>query len=318
MASHSFTFDGVERAVNLILRAQAASPGALSLSDLAAEWEISARTARRIVERAVEATAENPGGRLHLEGRGRKAQVAWVPRGGGPRGRRADIPTLLAALGPWRSAGMEDVAEVLRRILGQVAADAGTALDVPDLLERGFYYQPYMPRQVRDEAVVSEVLSAILYRRGLEVASYHGRGRPPEPLVLLPWTLVHAMDGLYVLGIREGDRISEPRIWALHRMEGARWRPDLYVALPQGYHPRKYLGHGYGPFLGKAGRTELRVPAEEAGWVLESPLPSQVGEPQVLPDGSFLVILGMASHPGLELWARGNGVEIRRRRGSRG
>jgi hypothetical protein len=309
VAGHGFTFDGVDRGVTLLLRAQAASPAPLRLADLAAEWEVSPRTVRRVVQRAVDAAAEASTGALRLEGRGQGARVWWAPKGGAARGRRADIPSLLAAIGPWQGDGMTDVADVLRRLLGQAIAEAGGGAALAGGLERRVYHQPSMPRRMRDPDALDQVLTALLHQHGLAVDRYHHPRRAPAPLVLLPWTLVRAGDGLYVVGARP-ERSPRPRIWALHRMEGVARRRDLHAAPPADWDPEPALGHGYGPYLGSPGRTVVQVPAGEAPWVLESPLPAQVGPPEALPDGSYRVVLGVAPHPGLRMWARAHGVAI--------
>jgi len=275
---------------------------------------VSWRTVRRIAALAVEvAESVSLEGTLCREGRGQGARLAWVRRAG-TRGRASDAAALLAALGPWRAMGVPDVGDVLERLFDAAASGlAGErAATLHDLADRGFYYQPYMPRKPRDPDAADQVLSALLWRGGLHVDRYHAMERPPVTEEIDPWTLVHALDGLYVLGPRAGD--AEPRLWALHRMEGARWVRERHVRLPDGYHPQDLVGHGYGPFIAAPGGCALRVPAEEAPWVLESPLPGQEGEPEPLRGGAFRVRLAVAPHPGLHLWARAMGVEVEEER----
>ena len=312
MPSHSHTLDGVRRATELLLRVQTVSPAPVDLHPLADEWGVSWQTVRRLVA-AVEQQAEayTHLGRLVQSGRGKTARLAWVPRTRrSGRARSSQLGALLAAIGPWRAAGAEGVAGVLKQLLQAAVADAGPGRAdlVRDLLSRGFYHQAHMPRTMRDPEALDEVLSALFWRRGLWLERYRSPRRQHAELLLEPWTLVHALDGLYVLGPQSGD--TKPWLWALHRMEGVRWRRDHHVEVPSGYHPQDLLGHGYGPFVGKRGRTVLRVPADQAPWVLESPLPCQEGEPELLEDGSFRVRLSIAHNLGLEIWARGMGVDI--------
>jgi hypothetical protein len=315
MPTHPHSFDSARRATELLLRVQAASPAPIDLQPLAGEWGVSWQTVRRVVT-TVEQQAEpfHQLGRLVRSGRGRTARLAWVPRGrrGGGRAHSAQLGALLAAIGPWRAAGAEGVASVLQQLLQAAVADAGASRAdlVADLLRRGFYHQPHMPRAMRDPEALDEVLSSLFWRRGLWIERYRSPRREHHDLVIEPWTLVHALDGLYVLGPIAKEQA--PWMWALHRMEGVRWYREQHVEVPADYQPQDLLGHGYGPFLGERGETTLRVPAGQAPWVLESPLPCQVGEPEPLPEGGYRVRLSIAWNYGLEMWARGMGVEIER------
>jgi hypothetical protein len=313
LTAHPHHFETARRATELLLRVQAASPAPVDLQPLAGEWGVSWQTVRRIVT-TVEQQAEDfhQLGRLVRSGRGKTARLAWVPRAcrSGRRARSTQLGALLAAIGPWRAAGAEGVASVLQQLLQAAVADSGEgrAGVVADLLRRGFYHQPHMPRAMRDPEALDEVLSSLFWRRGLWIERYHSPRREHHQVVIEPWTLVHALDGLYVLGPLAGE--AKPWMWALHRMEGVRWQREHHVEVPADYRPEDLLGHGYGPFLGEKGETLLRVPAEHAPWVLESPLPCQQGEPEPLHDGGFRVRLGIARNYGLEMWARGMGVEI--------
>jgi hypothetical protein len=315
MPTHPHSFDSARRATELLLRVQAASPTPMDLQPLANEWGVSWQTVRRVVT-AVEQQAEafHQLGRLVRSGRGKTARLAWVPRArrGGGRARSAQLGALLAAIGPWRAAGAEGVASVLQQLLQAAVADAGPGRAdlVADLLRRGFYHQPHMPRAMRDPEALDEVLSSLFWRRGLWIERYSSPRREHHDLVIEPWTLVHALDGLYVLG--PVAKKQAPWMWALHRMEGVRWHREHHVEIPADYQPQDLLGHGYGPFLGEPGETSLRVPAGQAPWVLESPLPCQVGEPEPLLGGAYRVRLSIARNYGLEMWARGMGVEIER------
>ena len=313
MTTHPASFDSARRATDLLLRVQLASPAPIDLRPLADEWGVSWQTVRRLVATVEQQASDyHRVGRLVRTGRGSSARLAWVPRArrGGRRARSAQLGALLAAIGPWRAAGAEGVADVLKQLLQAAVADAGAsrASVVADLLKRGFYHQPHMPRAMRDPEALDEVLSSLFWRRGLWIECYRSPRREHRRVVIEPWTLVHALDGLYVLGPVAGE--DTPWLWALHRMEGVRWHREHLVEVPADYQPEDLLGHGYGPFLGKRGETILRVPAHAAPWVLESPLPCQQGEPEPLSDGGFRVRLGIAWNYGLELWARGMGVEI--------
>ncbi len=301
------TFASARHAVDLLLRLAEARPMPVSLWPLAEEWGVHWRSVRRIARVLVEEFAQHPGaGRLEPIGAGQRAALLWRAPARS-QGSRVDAAALLAALGPWHAIGAADVGRVLERHLEGVARDI-EGERYHDLTRRAFYYQPYLPREHRDPDALNEVLTALFYRRRLAVERYHGPRRKHEAIELEPWTLVHALDGLYVLGPLAGR--PEPRMWALHRMEGVTAIRHSRVEVPDDYDPKDLLGHGYGPFVGRPGRVRLRVPAEEAPYVLESPLPHQVGEPVELPDGSFEVVLNVGLHRGLELWARGMGVEV--------
>lgn len=313
MPSHSYSFDGARRGAELLLRVQTAAPRAVRLHDLVEEWGVSWQTVRRLVAVVQAVAAEQPGaGRLERTGRGEGARLAWIPAAETParRANRVHTVALAAALGPWRAAGVEDVADVLRRQLDHLVAEAPAARArvVRDILARGFYYQPYMPRLLRDPEAVSEVLTALFQRCAVAVERYHSPTAEAAGVCIEPWTLVHALDGLYVLGVR--PQTTEPRIWALHRMEGVSRLPEQRVTLPDSYRPEEFLGHGYGPFIGRPGEVRVHVPAEEAPYVLESPLPCQIGETEWAADGSAVVTLATATQPGLRIWARGMGVTV--------
>ncbi len=319
MPAHTFTQDGPRRALDLLLRVQGAGPRGLQLRPLAEEWGISWQSVRRLValvERAANepTTAPSKGGasgRVERAGRGATARLVWVPAAEAPkRGRQTEMVALAASLGPWRALGIDDVAAVLQRQLTGALADvpASRAALMHDLLDRGFYYQPYMPRQMRDPDAVNAVLTALFYRCGLTVGRYHSPRREAEAVRIDPWTLVQALDGMYVLGPRSGA--SKPAMWALHRMEDVDWQADAPVRLPVGYRPETLVGHGYGPFIGEQGEVVICVPASEVPWVLESPLQGQIGEPEPLEDGAFRVRLGVKHHLGIDLWARGCGVTV--------
>lgn len=320
MPPHSFTQDGPRRAVELLLRAQAAGPQGLEVYPLAAEWGVSWQTVRRLITVAEGAAASIAApralrgavrGKLERRGEGKQTRLVWIPvESGERRGRHTEMVALAASLGPWRALGIEDVASVLERQLRGALAEvpAERAVLVRDLLDRGFYYQPWMPRQMRDPDAVDAVLSALFYRCALRMRRYHSPRAVREPLNLDPWTLVQALDGLYVLGPETGT--SQPLMWALHRMEEVEWLKDTPVVLPRSYRPADLVGHGYGPFIGSPGEVTIRVPASQAPWVLESPLQGQIGEPEPLPNGDLRVRLGVGHHLGIDLWARGMGVEV--------
>lgn len=310
MASNRYTHDSARRACDLLLRVVAASPRPVSIRALATEWDVSWQTVRRLARVAHEAAGMNAeAGRLLQSGRGAHTTLTWVPTTSA-RGRAAQTAALAAAIGPWRALGMHDVSAVLQPFLqGAVADTLGERTAVlADILERGFYYQPWMPRQMRDPDALDEVLSALFYRSALRLEHYRSPSREHEQVTLEPWTLVHALDGLYVLGPIQGE--DEPRLWALHRMRGAVRCRDSSVSVPRDYRPEVLLGHGYGPFLAQPGQCTILVPADEVPYVLESPLPRQRGEPERLPDGSARVHLDVAPHMGLRVWARAVGAEV--------
>ena len=310
MPSNRYTFDSARRGCDLILRVVAASPRPYLLHDLVGEWGVSWQTIRRVAVVATEAAGLNPqAGRLVRAGRGKGASLAWIPAHGGG-GTLAQTTALAAALGPWRALGVDDVSSVLEQHLGGALASAGgqRSAELSDLLRRGFYYQPWMPRKMRDPEAFDEILSALFYGVAVFLEDYISPSREHRNVTFEPWTLVHALDGLYVLGPVVGE--PEPRLWAVHRMLGARRCRGVPVKIPRNYRPESLLGHGYGPFLATPGATTLRVGAGDVAYVLESPLPGQVGEPEYLPDGSARVRLAVAPHLGVRFWARAVGAEI--------
>ena len=313
MTAHAHTFDSARRVAELLVRVQERAPKPFALQPLVEEWGVSWQSVRRAASVLEDVVGANPGaGRLMREGRGAAAALRWVPSGEPTRARvnRTQIMGLATALGPWEAAGVGDVADVLRELLRAASSgERGARAEVVrDLMSRGFYYQPWMPRRLRDPDVVDTVLTALFFQEAIQIEAYHAPAGVRGPVTVEPWTLLHAMDGLYVVGRIRTERA--PMIWALHRMSGVTRVRGVQVVVPDGYDPRDLLGHGYGPFLAKPGRVQVRVPTAEAPWVLESPLPRQEGEPEWLPDGSALVTLGVGMHPGLRLWARAMGVEV--------
>jgi hypothetical protein len=313
MPTHRHTFDSAHRALELLLTAQQASPRPVVLQDLAEPWDTSWQTVRRVV-RVVEQQVERfPAlGRVMRTGQGSHATLTWLPRAGrGSRSARSShLAPLLAALEGWRIPGSEGVTDVLQHLISSAMDDAGASKRARhiELARRGFYHQPSSLRPMRDPAALDNVLSALVHQRGLHIGRYRSPRSEHLDLLLEPWTLVRSLDGLYLLAPVAGS--NEPRMWTLHRMESTRWVRQHLVEIPEDYKPEDYLSHGYGPFLRRPGTVTLRVPGEEAPWVLEAPLPHQLGEPEPQDDGSLHVRLDIGWTFGLELWARGMGVEI--------
>lgn len=304
---------GVRRAVDVLLRAQSAGPGGVSMAGLAAEWGVHERTVRRLAAAAIDAAERHTDiGQLLRIGRGRAARLVWTPARPPRDVHASEAMALLAALGPWSALGHDDITNTLERLLASASRStrATRRRHLERLARTGLWYQPFGRRPHRDPDALDQVLSALLYGRELRVGRYSSPEEPARSLVLQPWTLVHAYDGLYVLGpeVDEGGG-TEPRMWALHRMEEVRFLRDRGITVPGDYDPSGYLGHGYGPFLGEAGTTELFVPDAEAPYVLEYQLPSQVGEPQPV-EGGWRVVLGTGVNWGIRLWARWMGVEV--------
>ncbi len=314
MPTHRYTLENARRIAELIFRAQELAPRPLQLYPLAEEWDISWRSVRRVVNLALEVSNEHDGeGVLKRAGRGQTSELTWVRRTSirRERGRNPEIVALLAALGPWKAMEVPDVSDVLDRLLEDAKRSVPheRVRRIEDLARRGFYYQPFLQRKMRDPDTVDEVLSALFWRSALRVDRYCSPRGEREDVVLDPWTLAHVHDGLYLIAPRRSNP-DKPRLWALHRMEGVRWVRNERVDLPRDYHPEQYLGHGYGPFFGTGGEVTLRVPPEEAPYVLESPLPHQLGDMERAKEGHLLVRVGVGWNFGIELFARAMGVEI--------
>jgi hypothetical protein len=313
------------RAVDVLLRAQAAGSAGVSLRSLAHEWDVHERTVRRLASAAIEAAERHrAAGRLERSGRGRTARLIWIPRNPFGDVHATEAVALLAALGPWRSLGYDDVASTLERLVAVAGKGARAHMrrNLDRLARTGVWYQPFGRRPHRDPEVLDQVLSALLHSVVLTVAHYASPSEAGRPLELEIFTLVHAYDGLYVLGRerrddsscssgrRSGpDRSSALHLWALHRMEDVAFDRTRRVTVPADFDPSIHLGHGYGPFIADSGETELFVPDAEAPYVLEYELPSQLGEPAQV-KGGWRVRVATPPHPGVWLWARWMGVEI--------
>jgi hypothetical protein len=313
MPTHRHTFDSAHRAVELLLSAQLASPHPLEIQRYSDLWGVSRQTVRRIARVVEQQVAKLPSvGRVERRGQGLRATLTWLPRRGrGTKAARSShLAPLLAALEGWRIPGSEGVTDVLEHLVASALEESGTAQrsHIARLVRRGFYHQPSTHRPMRDPEALDNVLSALYRQRGLRIGKYRSPRSERLDLLLEPWTLVRSLDGLYLLAPRAGS--TEPRMWALHRMEATCFERHHVVEVPTDYKPEDYLSHGYGPFLRQPGSVTLRVPAHEAPWVLEAPLPHQLGEPEPQADGSVLVKLDIGWTFGLELWARGMGVEI--------
>lgn len=305
--------NGSRRAVDLLLRAQAAGPAGVSIRALASEWNVHERTVRRLAQDTIDAAARfEAQGTLRKQGRGRLARLVWEPADTIRDVRSTEAMALLAALGPWRALGHDDISETLERLLGEAGKTARTTQrrHLEQLARTGFWYQPFGRRPHRDPEALDQVLSALLYGCVLQVGRYRSPEERERSLDIEPWTLVHAYDGLYVLGPEVGaDEDHEPLMWALHRMEDTRFIRGQRFTVPGDFDPATYLGHGYGPFIGEPGRTELFVPEREARYVLEYELPSQIGEAERV-EGGWRVVLGTRVNWGVRLWARWMGVGI--------
>jgi predicted DNA-binding transcriptional regulator YafY len=309
------------RTAELILWVQRAGPRGVPAWKLAEAWGLHERSVRRllgVLEAASAGAAEagGAGGRLRKLGRGREARAVWEPAPDADPPRWTETASLLLALGPWEAIGATDVVQTLGRLLEQVEDELPVARRrrLEDLRRRGFWYQPYGRRPPRDPGALDAVLSALLHGTELHVRAYHRPSGEPSEERLLPWTLVHALDGLYVLGPRAAAP-EEPRMWAMHRMEGAGFVRGTSAERPKHYEPAELLGHGFGPFVATPGRVELLVPEGEAPYVLEYDLPCQAG-PATRVKGGWKVELATGMQPGLRIWARGMGCLVREGHGA--
>lgn len=303
--------ESVRRSVDVLIRAQVAGPGGILLHALAAEWGVHERTVRRLATAAVEASARHTAaGQLSRVGRGRTARLVWIPALPSRDVHATEALALLAAAGPWRALGHDDIADTLDRLLAAAGRDARAVRrrDLDRLARTGFWYQPFGRRPHRDPDALDQALSSLLYGAVLHVGRYRSPEELARSLDLECWTLVHAYDGLYVLGPEIGSDRG-PQMWAVHRMTDTRLDRSRRFSVPRDHDPATYLGHGYGPFLGEHGETELFVPDTEADYVMEYELPSQVGEAQRV-DGGWRVTVGTGVTWGMRLWCRWMGVEI--------
>jgi len=297
--------------VDVLLRAQETGPGGILLHALASEWDVHERTVRRLAAAAVEASERHTSaGRLARVGRGRTARLVWTPALPSRDVHATEALALLAATGPWRSLGHDDIADTLDRLLAAASRDARAVRrrDLDRLARTGFWYQPFGRRPHLDPDALDQVLSALLYSAVLHVGRYSSPEEPARSLDLEVHSVVHAYDGIYVLGPEIGSDRG-PQMWAVHRMTDTRFDRSRRYTVPPDHDPATYLGHGYGPFLGTEGETELFVPDDEADYVMEYELPSQIGAPRRV-DGGWEVTLDTGVTWGMRLWCRWMGVEI--------
>ena len=332
-----------ERTAALLLRAQAAGSDGVDLGDVRTEWGVSPVTMRRVVRQLLRVAerlkVEHLGTltRGHVTddprraGRPGRASLIWTPGRVGVRRqvREATVEARQAAplrppsiaqafMGaiarrPFEIAckrGDEEGPRLFDGVFGELA-DGLTAQDaerLTKLLRQGLWYQPALRRPGLLEAEVDEVFSAVLYRNPLEVHGYASpsSGDPPHSLQIEPWTLVQSFDGLYVHGVERDRRGTGP--WAIHRMNGVRRIRGEHFEVPDDYDPADHFGHGFGPFIGKAGQTRLFVPDKEWRFVQEVEFPREVGRRQVA--GGWEIDLDTGFTFGLHRWCLWQGVRI--------
>ncbi len=335
----------IERAADLLLRAQlAALPGdgqGVLLEEVRGEWnreaepgeEVSKSTLRRVVRHLIKVAGREGFERLGALSRphvpaepGRAGRPAW-PRllwtPARPLIRRVKVQTRgpeienvvlsQAFMGEVASAPFERAAEgVFTNVFGPLANSLGPgdAARLEELRTRGFWYQPAVHRRL-DPDVVNECITAVLHRNQLQIDEYRSPNREgnARAYTFEPWTLVQSYDGLYVLGQPAGSPTkTRGRLLAVHRMGVAHRLRKTKFELPHDFDPEKYLGHGFGPYVGQPGRTLLFVPDDEWRFVEEMLIPSEKARRQV--PGGWELELGTGFNHGLRLWCRWQGIRI--------
>ena len=308
------------RPAELLLMAQEAGTRGVSYRHLERHWEASTRTVRRIVGRAVQIAAERPKlGQLqrpHLDVEGRpvrglEPRVVWVPRWTAEQVFLGQAAAVLMAAKPFEAASADVVADAVEGLV-QGALRPDQQLRLEELRRRALYYQPTLRRQLDDD-VVNDCLFAVVRSHPIRVGTYTSpnRDQPDRDVVLEPWTLIQSYDGLYVLGWQlepESNR-GLRRPMALHRMRDVEVLRQETFVVPSDYSPEVHLGHGFGPYLGKPGRTVLFVPNREWPWVRELTFPNQQGEPEPV-EGGVEIVLNTHLTYGLERWCRWMGIEV--------
>ncbi len=309
----------LDKVADLLLLAQNQPGKAVTYAALAARWALKPRMVRRLAQRAVDLAQQSDLGSLkhvHLDGSGEwlpgePGAVVWTAARPAEYTSRAQaVAAHLAAL-PFEAAGARDVVSDLGK-LAETAVAPHLREDLKELRKRAFYYQPAVVRRV-DPEVVRLALEALVLRRPLMVGTYTSPNydAPQTDVVLEPWTLVHSFDGLYLLGLdRAEPRASAPRRpMALHRMSAVSVDRTECFEIPSGYHPKTYLDHGFGPYLGRPGSTVIFVPDSEWKFVREVEFEHLVGQPREVP-GGVEITLGVGFNWGIDRWCRWMGAEI--------
>ena len=328
----------VERAADLLLRAQLAGirGEGVRLEDVRDEWnkdakpeeEVSKATMRRVVRHLFKVAAEDGFDRLGVLSRRRapdeagqlgrpaRGMLFWKPARqtmtrGAPKIENLDLERVF--MGELACAPLEKAAKgVFTDVFGplEFSLDEDEDKDrMKSLRKQGYYYQPAARRRF-DAQIVKECIRAVIYRNVLQIAEYRSPNKAfgARSYTFEPWTLVQSHDGLYVLGRRSGGSEDSLFVLAVHRMVVARRLTDEHFRVPGNYRPSKYLGHGFGPFIGKPGTTRLFVSDEEWHHVEEMVIPSRVSAQRV--DGGWEVELATGFTHGLRLWCRWMGIRI--------
>ena len=308
----------MDKAADLLLRAQAFGRRGVPLADLQVAWAVDASTVRRVVTRLTKLVEERYSGlgrltRPHVAAatgkaiRGREARLIWEPR----RTQRdivlfQAVLTRLACL-PFARASVGFFDSAIAPWMGDLGHHDQHRLE--EISRRGLWYQPAVRRELNED-VVNECTTAVIRRERLAVGEYApGTGGLRRDLVFEPWTLVHSYDGLYVLG-----RNAEPapdrrrRILAVHRMSEVRWLRGEAFDLPPDYDPAVHLGHGFGPFMGRDGTTRLLVPAREWRYVREMVIPREKERQEV--ELGMELLLDTGFNFGLHRWCLWQGIVI--------
>ena len=309
-----------DRPGELLLMAQSAGARGVSYQRLEERWTLSDRQVRRIVGQTVRLATKYPKlGKLHRPHldpvgrpvRGLEPRVVWIPRWTQDQVFLGQAAAILMAAKPFQAASADVVADAVEGLV-QGALRPAQQLRLEELRERALYYQPTLRRRLDDD-VVNDCLFAVVRSYPIRVGTYTSPNydQPDRDVVLEPWTLIQSYDGLYVLGWQREpeDRRGLRRPMALHRMQDVEvLRTETFV-VPSDYSPETYLGHGFGPYLGKPGRTVLFVPEKDWGFVKEVELPQQEGEPREVEGGVEIVLKTRLTY-GLERWCRWMGIEV--------
>ena len=329
----------VERAADLLLRAQLADirGEGVRLEEVRQEWnkhakpkeEVSKATMQRVVRHLLKVAGEDGFDRLGTlsrrrapnqagkPGRPPRGMLFWKPAPtrqhkirGAPRIENLDLERVF--MGELACAPLEKAAKgVFADVFGplEFSLDDEEKDRMKSLRKQGYYHQPAARRRF-DAQVVKECIRAVIYRNVLQIDEYRSpnRGYGARSYTFEPWTLVLSYDGLYVLGRRAGASEDSLFVLAVHRMVVARRLTDQHFEVPANHRPSKYLGHGFGPFVGKPGTTRLFVPDDEWNHVEEMVIANVRTRKRV--DGGWELELDTGFTHGLRLWCRWQGIDI--------
>ncbi len=199
---------------------------------------------------------------------GRKEGVGWRYRFTWPNEAKVNPTVVLAARLAHRllaAFGESAIGDELKSLVEDLDTRAQGRERLPPDLSRLFYAKSRMFNPLgADPSVLDSVASAAINAHVIEFDYTTWTAKTPR-VVVEPWTVVFADDGIYVYGMTrdstEEKYIGTRRIFNIIRVKNLRARPDQPFSYPnrEQYDPQTVFQHSIGVFVREDGEPPERV-----------------------------------------------------------